>query len=285
MTPLEWIMQLLDAVGSQPKGRAPRQCPAHEDAAPSLSLHDRDGVLMLFCHAGCDWRRVLRSLKCSGGTLHAPPSRVDGSMWDPAEYAATFCSHLTFPKLERGTGHPALNGYKLEAVHDYGVQLLERWRHPVTRAKDLMWWTKTDGGRVPGLLGVPVHDLPLYRENEVRAAVAMDEPVLLVESESSADALKGWTATTWAGGASSVPIATLQRVLGGYRRCVCIPDVDGSGLACAAGLRASDVAPHMLVGRVGEDAKDLYSRVGADAFANLIEEVLNGDADQRTQAG
>lgn len=279
MTSLEWIMKLLDIVGSQPKGRAPRQCPAHEDAAPSLSLHERDGVLYLFCHAGCDWRRVLTSLGCPGSVLHQPLPVA------PAAHAREFCSHLTFPELERGTGHPKSNGYDFEAVHDYGRWKLERWRHPVTRAKDLMWWTVRPDGDVPGLLGVPVHELPLYRENEARAAVAMDEPVLLVESESSVDALKGWVATTWAGGSNSVPIATLQRVLGGYRRCVCIPDVDEAGLRCAAGLRASDVAPNMLIGRVGEDAKDLYARVGADVFANLIGEVLNGDAEERTQAG
>lgn len=268
MSPFAWLMALLDAVGSQPIGKTPRQCPAHRDAAPSLNLHDREGRLYLFCHAGCTWRTVLASLRVSGSLLHGVPPI------EPADYARQFCSHVDFPALETGGGHPAALGYRLEAVHDYGGWLLERWRHPNTGKKDLRWHTVTPDGTVPGLMGRPMHELPLYRESEVRAAVVMGEPVLLVESESSADALKGWVATTWAGSASTIPVQTLARVLGGYGRVVYVPDLDGAGLKCAVDLRNTFEGMRFVVGRIGEDAKDLYRRVGPNEFRTMIEEAL-----------
>jgi hypothetical protein len=119
-----------------------------------------------------------------------------------------------------------------------------------------------------------MHELPLYRENEVRAALVMGEPVLLVESESSADALKGWAATTWAGGAASVPVQRVVEVLGDGTGVVCVPDVDEAGLRCAEGLRATLPNMGVVAGRIGEDAKDLYQRIGVDMFGARIREVM-----------
>lgn len=282
ITPYTWIMALLDAVGSQPLSSTPRQCPAHRDSAPSLNLHDRDGKLVMKCFAGCTWRNVLASLRVSGSALHEPPSRIDGTIWEPADYARTFCTHIDFPALETGGGHPAALGYRLEAVHDYGGWLLERWRHPNTGKKDLRWHTVTPDGTIPGLHGTPMHELPLYRETEVRAARAMGEIVVVVESESSADALKGWVATTWAGSASSVPVQTLVRVLGGYDRTVYVPDMDDAGLRCASGLKGVEGLKGMrlVIGRIGEDAKDLYRRVGPDGFRAMVMEALGDERDR-----
>src|SRR5260370_22860742 len=40
--------------------------PAHEDHNPSLSLRDKDGRVLVHCHAGCDQRAVLKSLEARG---------------------------------------------------------------------------------------------------------------------------------------------------------------------------------------------------------------------------
>jgi putative DNA primase/helicase len=37
-------------------------CPAHEDRNPSLSVHERDGRILLFCHAGCTPEAVCSAL-------------------------------------------------------------------------------------------------------------------------------------------------------------------------------------------------------------------------------
>ena len=275
MTPFQWFVGVLDAVGSQPLGKTPRQCPAHRDAAPSLSLHEgKDATVVMRCHAGCTWRDVLKALRCNGSFLYAPP------VIDPHDWAARFCAHLDFPDLETGggSGHPGARGYRLEMVHHYrngaGHWFLERWRHPVTGTKDLRWFTETDQGRVPGLLGLGMHELPLYNEVEVRAALTMGEPVLLVESESSVDALKGWAATTWAGGAASVPVWRVVEVLGDGTGVVCVPDVDEAGLRCAEGLKGTLPNMGVVAGRIGEDAKDLYQRVGREVFAVRVKEAM-----------
>jgi hypothetical protein len=102
----------------------------------------------------------------------------------------------------------------------------------------------------------------------------MGEPVVLVESESSVDALKGWAATTWAGGAASVPVQRVVEVLGDGAGVVCVPDVDEVGLRCAEGLRATLPNMGVVAGLIGEDAKDLYQRIGREVFAARIGEVV-----------
>jgi hypothetical protein len=38
------------------------RCPAHEDHAPSLSINERDGKVLVHCHAGCSQQAVLAAL-------------------------------------------------------------------------------------------------------------------------------------------------------------------------------------------------------------------------------
>jgi hypothetical protein len=72
-----WLSGLLDAVGSQPVGgRNPRQCPAHRDPSPSLSVGAGEGGrALVFCHAGCSLQNIARSLRIPVGWLvHPRPS-------------------------------------------------------------------------------------------------------------------------------------------------------------------------------------------------------------------
>ena len=41
-------------------------CPAHDDRNPSLSIRERDGKVLVHCHAGCDQRSVIAALKALG---------------------------------------------------------------------------------------------------------------------------------------------------------------------------------------------------------------------------
>ena len=38
------------------------RCPAHEDRKSSLSIHRRDGRWLLRCHAGCNWREIIKAV-------------------------------------------------------------------------------------------------------------------------------------------------------------------------------------------------------------------------------
>lgn len=269
-----WLLGLLDAVGAGPVGKLPpatvRQCPAHADSSPSLSIGAGEkGQVLIKCHAGCSWEEILSALTIPACYLFTPPPV------DPAAYARAFI-RLTFPPLTFRAGHsPQASGYRLAAIHDYGPahRVL---RHRKGSSKTMEWETFRDGSWLPGLFGVPTSALPLYREPDVRKAVALGEPVLLVESESSVDAISGHYATTWAGGATSVKTGRLTEVLGDYPHLIVVPDNDPPGLAALATLTAHGLAPHVLMPSPGEDARDLLTTVGLDRFAELVGRTVRG---------
>jgi hypothetical protein len=49
------------------------KCPAHADGKPSLSISEKDGNIVLHCHAGCDTRDVLKAKGLSFEDLHEAP--------------------------------------------------------------------------------------------------------------------------------------------------------------------------------------------------------------------
>ncbi|TXR56469.1 hypothetical protein [Quadrisphaera setariae] len=243
-----------------------RQCPAHADSAPSLHVTVADdGRVLVHCFAGCTVEEVLAALHCSWKHLHDRPwltPQIHHATWGRSAWP-------TFPALDARAGaHPAARGMRLVSVHRYGDGrwLLERWRSP-GGAKDLRWTTRRGRTYLPGMFGVPTSALPLYREREVRMAVGAGEPVIVVESESSVDAIcrAGTYATTWAGGAASPNLDRLVAVLRGAD-VVLVPDHDEPGLACARRVWAAlRPVTRSLVGvtpEPGQDARDLLAARG-----------------------
>jgi putative DNA primase/helicase len=266
-----WILGLLDVVGSGPKGdKHHRQCPAHHDAAPSLSVKaGESGRVLLHCHAGCTVDQILSALHLGQRHLFTP------SPLTSAEHVEVLGFSLEFPALRRASRGRGGHGRKmpLVAVHDYGDFHLLRYRHPTTGDKELSWERRdTRGVWIPGLGGKSLAELPLYQERQARMAVAADEVVIVVESESSVDALTraGAYATTWAGGAGTPQVHRLVEVLDGASVLV-VPDRDPAGLRCgervANALRATDARVAVLLpDEEGEDARDLLNRHGLSVF-------------------
>lgn len=274
-----WLEGALAAIGAAkgPGCAGKWQCPAHaRDGEHSVALSvgtRRDGTgAWVMCHAGCSMHEVLRALNLTAAHLQRPPAVT------PAQHVAAWRIPVGFPAPKAGTsGTDAELGYRFEAYHPYGDRFRkERLRHPRTGVKKMKWEVKNDKGEwVPGLLGAREADMPLYRERDIRAAIAMSEPVVLCESESSVDAMKGIYATTWAGGASSPPLETVARVLADYDRVVVIPDNDEAGLKCARILRGVLPRAAFIVSDVkGEDAKDLYRRLGVTEFEATITDAI-----------
>lgn len=265
-----WMVALLDHIGSQPLGGKVRQCPAHRDGSPSLSVRcGRDGQPVLKCFGGCTLAEILAALRCARQRLNTPAPLA------PAAYAAMVGLTIDFPPVELREGHPASRGFRLEAVHDYGPAVLYRWRSR-SGAKELFWETRTPRGDVPGLIGITLADLPLYRQREVEMAMAIGEPVILVESESSSDAIKGLYSCTWAGSATAVNVGKLAAVLGSYRRLVVIPDADKAGRQAHAQLARAGLADRTIWPDEGHDARDLYGQLGGQRFADAVRDVLAG---------
>lgn len=265
-----YLLAVLDAAGSRPVGGRRRQCPAHPDSSPSLSVDDgRNGATVLHCHAGCSPARILEALDLSWRHLwHAPDT-------DP-EHHATGLS-IDFPVHLTSSSSTKVRAFRLESLHAYGeTHVLERWRHPFTGAKRTFWSTRDGGGSlIPGLRdehGAPVRvtALPLYLERDVRMAVAARERIVVTESESSVDALvrHGITATTWAGGAARPDLRRLTEVLRGAA-VLLVPDNDPPGLECGRRIwRALQPrAAHLTwaLPQPGHDARDLL-REAPEAF-------------------
>ena len=60
-------------------------CPAHDDRTPSLSIRDASGKVLVYCHAGCEQRKVIEALWERGlwsGTSHLPRHRAS-RRWNP----------------------------------------------------------------------------------------------------------------------------------------------------------------------------------------------------------
>jgi hypothetical protein len=273
--PHEWIVELLSAMGC---GRAGRkwQCPSHGGSGShtaSLVVGPRDdgAGAWLYCHAGCSLGELLHALGLQRAHLERSPQMA------PARFVAARRLRTHWPPLRRASRGPAGRGLRHEAWHSYGPDHAKERLRRGDGTKVLRWESRNRHGEwVPGLLGVREADLPLYREDEIRMAAAAGETVVLCESESSCDVLRGVYATTWAGGASSVPVDVLTGTLGDVD-VVIVPDHDEAGLACLERLLRALPRARVLIGDVGEDARDLYQRVGAPAFAVLLDAAVGRD--------
>ncbi len=68
--------ELTKALGGRWSGTSgTARCPAHDDKSPSLSIAERDGKLLVHCHAGCDQGAVWDTLRGLGLTAGADTQR------------------------------------------------------------------------------------------------------------------------------------------------------------------------------------------------------------------
>lgn len=196
------IVSALEAAGHQVRNHSAR-CPAHDDRSPSLSINaSPEGHALLSCHAGCDVESVLTALHLTAAALFADTERrPNGSRPVVTRY------HYV-----DGAGNPVVDVVVSRA--DGGKRV---WREPKG-----------------------VHDVPLYRFPEVIAAVAAGSPVVVVEGEKCADAVRaaGEVATTNAGGAGRW-CEEYSRALLGAASVTVIADADAPGIAHARDVAAS----------------------------------------------
>jgi hypothetical protein len=212
-------------------------CPHHDptktDRTPSLSVSEKEGKTLWFCHQGCD------------------------------QGVITDAIHLLFPAPES----PRLNGHVAvttkapakETVYDYGTAKHLRLDFPDGTKR--MWWEP----------GVQMHTLPLWNAEllEDHRENRPDEPVLLVEGEKAADRAVacGFTAVSLPGGSSQRNFGAALEALRGLR-VVLIPDLDEPGSKFmdavapavskeAVEVRRGTVAP-FLSGK-GADVADLLA--------------------------
>lgn len=168
------------------------RCPAHDDRAPSLSIAESDGKVLVRCMAGCDTQAVLDAAGLAMSDLFEPKAP------QPAE--------IVWPIRDKAG--------KVQAIHTrYGIPKRYKWTLP--------------DGRV-GLNGTPSADLPLYGIDRL----APDGAVVVTEGEKDADALHraGIPAVATVTGSSGTPSAAVLADLAG-RDVILWPDNDDGGRA------------------------------------------------------
>ena len=262
MTAFQWLTSYLELAGAKPSGRN-WQCPSHEDSYPSLSISDTEsGHVLLHCHGGCTWERVMDSLGLSPSLLFEPHSL------SPKEVFTQNYIKPSFLKLTRkSNSRNADKRLDFHIVyHEYTPEVrLSRIRYS-TGEKRCLWQIKESGNWRNSRKGdLDLSKLPLYNEAEVIRGGFLDEVIVLCESESSVDAMtgRGIYSTTWAGGASAVKTMQLVSVLKD-KRVLWVPDNDSAGHKCSLlieeVLKPEVSSWHVLIGNEGEDARDLLNR-------------------------
>lgn len=183
------------------------RCPAHDDRTPSMSLTDRDGRVLVKCHAGCEQASVIEALRrlglwpCterdrkSGARPGSPPNRPPDHVWLYFDANGAVVRRTARWNLADG-----------KVVRPQIPDGPGKWR-----TRDM------EGPR------------PLYLLPDLLAQP--HAPVVVVEGERTADAgaamLPGYVVTTSAGGAKAAKKTDWGPVRG--RRLVVFPDADVPG--------------------------------------------------------
>uniref|UniRef100_UPI003F49830F DUF927 domain-containing protein n=1 Tax=Actinoplanes sp. CA-084688 TaxID=3239901 RepID=UPI003F49830F len=217
----ERVTSALEAAGCAPRSRGTThldaRCPAHEDHRPSLSVDwrdasDRGGATFVCCQTGCPADAVVSALGLSLAELFDSwdprPLVGDVRAAQPMQNSAKPARQKPAPAAPRPRrGWPKAG--TLDAVYRYtraGVLVGEVGRFTNADGKTFRW--RRPVADRPGfwLFEKPA-DVPLYRQDEIAAAVAAAAPVYLVEGEKDADAAAaaGATAVSKANGACKRP--------------------------------------------------------------------------------
>ena len=218
---------IAEALGGRKSGGGwVARCPAHDDRSPSLSIGERDGTILVKCHAGCEQRDVIAGLR-------------DRGLWpDPA-----------------ASGHNNDGDGPIVAEYFYrdedGNILFRVTRHiPKTFRQ---WRPDGHGGWRKGIRGIR---RVLYRLPEV-----IESPIVfVVEGERDVETLREWgfCATCNPGGAGKWRQEYAEHLRG--RTLIIIPDTDPVGRQHARDVIVScrSVAPQIIIVDLGDDAvKDI----------------------------
>ncbi len=165
-------------------------CPAHDDRNPSLSITERDGIVLVHCHGGCEQDAVIEKLKGIGAwTEHQQQADHDIE----AVYNYTDEDRALLYQIVRKRGKKFLQRYP-----DGGGG----------------WVWKKHSRQV-------LYHLPEVIENTI---------VFVTEGEKDAETLRshGFVATTNAGGAKAPWLPEFTEFLRG-REVILIPDNDVPG--------------------------------------------------------
>lgn len=181
------------------------RCPSHDDNQASLSLTDKDGKLLVKCHAGCEQATVVEALKAM-------------KLW-PTPAVTTLPTARA--RITAQYNYTDEEGKLLFQALRYDPKGFKQRAPDPDNSKGWVW-------TLSGVRQVP------YRLPELRAGIAAGRTVLIVEGEKDVDALYdlNCVATCNAGGAGKWR-SEWAPIFAGAQVCI-IPDNDAPGHAHAA---------------------------------------------------
>ena len=154
-------------------------CPVHSDPGPSLNVSEKDGKVLVHCHATCEQRDVIQALRDKG----VWPDEPVGQTVAPRPAVRTGTS-VTPPVPVHVEPPPKPLG-KFVGYYEYceaGKAVFRVARYEPKNFRQLK--PNGKGGWTWGLEGItPI----LYRLDELRAAVKSKQRVYVVEGERDAD--------------------------------------------------------------------------------------------------
>lgn len=211
------------------------KCPCHDDKHQSLSVAEKDGKLLLFCHAGCSFGSIVKA-------LNLRPDKANG-----------------IPIITNTYDYTDAEGKLLYQVVRYQPKNFKQ-RRPDGK-----------GGWVWNMNGIfPT----LYHLSEVLKAIYGGEQLFIVEGEKDADNLRknNWTATTISGGAAAKWHPSLVPIFEGAR-VVIIPDNDDAGRKYAhyvANLLYGWCSSLKLITLPSKDVSDYLETERIDTLLNIV---------------
>jgi len=193
------FLSRLDGVMKTSNGWDAR-CPCrNDDKNPSLSVAERDGVILVHCHraGGCTVDQIAASVGLTIKDLMSPDSSRE---WSPTE------NDRWKPKSSRPLKIEEPQKLKLVAIYNYvsehGELLFQKVRYVKEDGKKTFRQRRPDGR---GGYSYKLEDTPkvLYNLPQVMRAKENNETIIVVEGEKDADTLTalGLCATTMPGGA------------------------------------------------------------------------------------
>lgn len=75
------LLNRLEGVRQTGEGRWIAKCPAHDDRSPSLTLRDAGDLLLVTCHAGCDFYDVIGAAGMAPSKLFSNPKSASRSLY------------------------------------------------------------------------------------------------------------------------------------------------------------------------------------------------------------
>lgn len=115
--------EIAQALGGRRCGRGwMARCPAHQDRSPSLSIAERNGKLLFFCHAGCAWKNVAAALRARGLWPDRPAPDLTAEEWRELAKARRRDERDARPARYWAIAAEALIGELLERLEPWDVE-------------------------------------------------------------------------------------------------------------------------------------------------------------------